>query len=238
MENSSSETALSPWKMGWVAARANLVPGLVLAVAAVLLLVTYYSSEPLRETLSHVAELKKQWGPLYTFISAGTFCGVIPWLFRMAIPSLRPTRYCAELLFGILYWGSICQTTDQFYQFQARLWDGILGVKDANDWYVVLLKTACDMLIFTPIIAAPCNSISHLWKDRNFSFSATREALRGNWYRNVALPSLVPNWMVWTPGIATVYALPSLLQVPAANLVGCFWALLCITIAAKTKKPQ
>ena len=222
--------------MGWVAARANLVPGIILVVAAVLLLVTYYNYKPLSDALQSVEDLKKKWGPLYTFVSAGTFCGIVPWLFRMAIPSLRPTRYIAELLFGIFYWVTICQTTDQFYQFQAWIWDSILGVKDAHDWYVVAIKTACDMLIFTPIIAAPCNSISHLWKYNNFSFAATREALRGNWYRNIVLPNLVPNWMVWTPGIATVYALPSLLNVPAANLVGCFWALLCITIAAKTKK--
>jgi hypothetical protein len=52
------------------------------------------------------------------------------------------------------------------------------------------------------------------------------------------MPNLVPNWMVWTPGIAVTYSLPGLLQVPMANLIGCFWALLCITIATKTKKAQ
>lgn len=222
--------------MGWVAARANLVPGLVLQAAAVALLVAYNTNADVRGFFGHVEELKGRWGYGYTVVSAATFCGVIPWVFRMALPSLRPARPVAELAFGILYWGSICVVTDTFYRFQARLWDGICGVEGANFWYVIVAKTACDMLVFTPIVAAPCNAISHLWKDRNFSFSAVRAALRGRWYRNIVMPSLVPNWMVWTPGIAVTYSLPALLQLPMANLIGCFWALLCITIAAKTKK--
>ncbi|MDR2862377.1 MAG: hypothetical protein LBV54_00660 [Puniceicoccales bacterium] len=229
---------LSPWRMGWVAARANLIPGLILQAVAISLLLAYYNSAAVAGWLQEVGNLKRQWGFLYTAISASVFCGLIPWLFRMALPPLRPRRIVGELVFGMVYWGLICMVADSFYQVQAWLWDSIQGVQDANDWYVVAIKTACDMLIFTPIIAAPCNSISHLWKEKDFSFKALSEALRGRWYHSIVLPNLVPNWMVWTPGIAVTYSLPSLLQLPMANLIGCFWALLCITIAAggKTKK--
>jgi hypothetical protein len=146
----------------------------------------------------------------------------------MALPALRPNRPFAELAFGFFYWGAICCTADWFYRFQATVWGDVTAA------HVVAVKTVCDMLVFTPFFAAPCNSISHLWKERDFSFADTRNALRGKWYRNVVLPNLVPNWMLWTPGIAITYCLPGALQLPMANLIGCFWALLCLTIANKT----
>lgn len=218
--------------MGWAAAKVNFVPGLFLQAAAVALVVLYYHHADVRQWLGQVGELKKEWGFLYTMISSAIFCGIIPWLFRMAFPSLRPARPLSELVFAALYWGAICCTADAFYQFQAYFWG------DSPAWYIVTIKTACDMLIFTPIIAAPCNSISHLWKENGFSFDKTRNALRGNWYHNVVMPNLVPNWMLWTPGIAITYSLPQALQLPMANLIGCFWALLCMTIANKSSNPK
>ncbi|MDR0536385.1 MAG: hypothetical protein LBG65_08595 [Puniceicoccales bacterium] len=235
-QTQNPKTLLPALRIGCAAARANLVPGLILQAAAAFLLLSYYNSPTLRDTLHGVENLKMRWGPLYTFLSAATFCGLLPWLFRIALPGLCPRRPWAELLFGLLYWGAICQVTDQFYQFQAWLWGELVcGSRDANHPWVIAVKTACDMLLFTPAIAAPCNAISHLWKDRDFSFSKTRQALRGHWYRDIVMPSLVPNWVIWTPGIALTYALPQPLQLPMANLIGCFWALLCITIASKTQ---
>jgi hypothetical protein len=224
------EPPLSPWRMGWMAARVNLVPGLVLQAAAAALLVAYFQSDTVHAWLGEVAELKRRAGYGYTVVSGAVFCGLLPWLFRMAAPSLRPRRAVGELLFGMLYWGGIFIVTDSFYQAQAWFWG------DSPAPHIVAIKTACDMLLFTPVIAAPCNSISHLWKEKGFSFTETRNALRGNWYRNIVMPNLVPNWMLWTPGIAITYSLPSLLQWPMANLIGCFWALLCATIAAGGKK--
>ncbi|MDR1497191.1 MAG: Mpv17/PMP22 family protein [Puniceicoccales bacterium] len=223
---------MSPWRMGWVAARINFVPGLILQAAAAALLVAYFQSETVHGWLSAVAELKQRAGYCYTMLSGAVFCGLIPWLFRMATPVLRPRNAGSDLLFSVLYWGGIFIVTDSFYQAQAWFWG------DTSDPRIVAVKTACDMLLFTPVIAAPCNSISHLWKEKRFSFVETRKALRGNWYRNIVMPNLVPNWMLWTPGIAITYSLPVLLQLPMANLIGCFWALLCVTIAAGGKKQQ
>lgn len=224
-ENGAPE-GISPWSMGWIAARANLVPGLILQVAALALVITYYASDTVGAWLDELACLKARLGFAYSAISGAFFCGFLPWLFRVSIPSLRPSHLGSDLVFSLLWWAGMCMGTDAFYRGQAWFWgaDNSLGI--------VVLKTACDMLIFTPVTAAPLNAISHLWKENGFSLACTREALRGNWYRKIVMPNLVPNWMLWTPGIALVYSLPSLLQVPMANLIGCFWSLLCITIAA------
>jgi hypothetical protein len=222
---------VSPWRAGVAAARANLIPGIILWVVAAALVFAYYHAHGLRECLDEVGAWKTRYGVRYTMASSALFCGLLPWLFRMALPALRPKRPLAELVHGVVYWGLICCTADWFYQFQAFAWG------DSREPHIVAVKTACDMLGYTPLIAAPCNALSHLWRDCNFSWTATRAAFRGAFYRNVVLPNLVPNWFVWTPGIAVVYCLPATLQLPMANLICCFWALMCISIAAESKRP-
>jgi len=216
--------------MGFVAARENFVPGVFLWIVAAALVVAYYNSDTLRDWLVTVGDWKTRYGFRYTMVSSALFCGLFPWLFRMALPTLRPKRPLAELVHGTTYWALICCTADWFYQFQAWFWG------DSREPHIVAIKTACDMLGYTPLIAAPCNALSHLWRDCGFSWTATRTSFQGAFYRNVVLPNLVPNWLVWTPGIAIVYCLPSTLQLPMANLIGCFWALLCVTIAAKSRR--
>ncbi|MDR2513356.1 MAG: hypothetical protein LBD01_06145 [Puniceicoccales bacterium] len=226
MPEDGAQGVISPWRMGWVAARANFIPGLILQAVALALVVTYYTNDAAGARLDELARLKDRVGFAYSATSGAFFCGLLPWFFRVAIPSLRPRRLWGDLVFSLLWWAAMCMGTDAFYRGQAMFWGA------ENSVGTVILKTACDMLIFTPITAAPLNAISHLWKENEFSFIRTREALRGNWYRKIVMPNLVPNWMLWTPGIALVYSLPTLLQVPMANLIGCFWSLLCITIAA------
>lgn len=224
--NATNTRRTSPWKLGWAAARANLVPGLVLQMAAALLLVAYHSNDAVAEQLNALAQFKKRSGLAYAAASGMLFCGLIPWLFRMAVASLRPARPASDLVFGIFWWAGMAMLTDTFYQIQAATWG------DATSTRTVFAKVACDMLVFTPLLAAPFNAMAHAWKALGFSLGATRAELRGKWYRRIVLPNLVPNWMLWTPGMAIVYSLPTLLQLPVANLIGCFWALLCTSIAA------
>ena len=38
-------------------------------------------------------------------------------------------------------------------------------------------------------------------------------------------------FLVWFPGNALFYSMPPELQLPVANCIGCFWALMCVRIA-------
>jgi hypothetical protein len=221
----------SPWRIGWAAARANFVPGLFLQAAAIALVLAYYYNANVNAWLASLAEFKKDFELLYTVASGAIFCGLIPWLFRVAIPSLRPVHLGSDLAFSIIYWGAIYTVSGSFYRAQAVFWG------DTNAPSIIVIKVLCDMLLYTPIIAAPCNSIAHLWKANGFSFGTTRAALSRGWYRRIVMPNLVPNWMLWTPGCAVLYSLPVSLQLPMASLIGCFWALLCISIASPETAP-
>ncbi|BCU76081.1 Mpv17/PMP22 family protein [Luteolibacter sp. LG18] len=218
----------SPWRAGWYAARANLIPGLILQAAAILLLVAYSTNPALREVLAHVERLKLAGGFLYSATSAALFCGLLPWVFRMAIPSLRPRSPGSELVFGIAWWAFSGILVDVFYTAQGRWWGTDVSFR------TIAAKMLIDMGVYTPLWAAPANALIHLWKARGFPLKG--RIFTPGWYRRMVLPNLIPNWMVWIPGVAVVYSLPPMLQVPVANLICCFWALLCISIAGEETK--
>jgi hypothetical protein len=216
----------SPWRAGARAARANLVPGLILQAAAFALLVAYWLSPELRRILKVVEEWKASGGFAFAAATGAFFCGLLPWLLRMALPKLRPKRPLAELLFGTIWWALLLMSTDIFYRGQAQVWG------EGNSTWVVVAKVLTDALIYTPFWAAPLNSLSHHWKAQGFPLKGAEDMLKPGWYQRIVLPNLLPNWVVWVPGVTVVYALPTMLQLPVASLIGCFWALLCISIAA------
>lgn len=221
----------SPFQIGLRSARALLLPAVVLLGAGTALVISYYNSSSVHDALSRVAALKSEWGYLYSLLSAMTLAGFLPWVFRMLIPSLRPKKPLPELLFGLGWWGFMGLTVDVFYRTLSWAFDGS-GMPVVA---IVVCKVFADMFGFTLFFAAPANALSHLWKDAGFDFGALRRAMGPGWYRRLVLPNLVPNWMLWFPGVTLVYSMPGDLQVPMANLIGCFWSLLCIQIAAHTK---
>lgn len=227
-----SSTEESPFTAGVKAARSLVLPALILFATAAILVTAYYRSPSVATAMNRLSEIKKEMGPAFAFISTATLGGIVPWLFRMGLPTLRPKRPGAELAFGILWWGPMGLVLDAFYRFLGHLYDG-LGWPVAA---VIVAKVASDMLVFTPAYASPANALSHLWKDLGFSFPALRTRLGRGWYRRLVLPNLIPNFFIWIPGVAFVYAMPGPLQLPMSNLIGCFWSLMCLQLAAHTAK--
>lgn len=222
--SSDREPAFSPWRAGLKAARLNLIPGVILQIASLGLLVAYYTNENLRTGLSVVEMWKARGGFAFSAAGGAIFCGLLPWVFRMSLPSLRPQRPMAELIFGLIWWALMLMLSDAFYRSQTLAWGA------GTDGGTIIIKVLVDMFIYTPFLASPLNSLSHYWKAKSFPRGPLR--LPRHWYRRIVMPNLIPNWVVWIPGTAVVYSLPPMLQLPVANLIGCFWALLCISIAA------
>ena len=216
------------WQIGVRAARANLVPGLVLQMAAAAFVVAYYRSADFHELLLHVAGWQDRYGIVFTMLTRVVFNGIIPAIFCALVPGLRMRRPLAALLFGMTWWGLMGANVHLFYNFQAWLWGSEASV------VTVLLKTATDMLVYSPFYASPITAIAHLWQDENYSAHATSLQLGRGWYRRIVLPNQVPGWTFWTPFVIVLYSLPTDLQMPIAALLGCFWALMCLQIALRT----
>jgi hypothetical protein len=218
----------TPWQIGVHAARANLVPGLVLQVAAAAFVAAYYLAPAFRGHLQHLVDWQTRYGIVFTIWTRVVFNGIVPAVFCALVPGLRMRRPVAALLFGMAWWGFMGANTHLFYALQARVWGAEASLA------TVLLKTATDMLVYSPFYASPIVAVAHLWQDQNYSFRATKLQLGKGWYRRIVLPNQVPGWTFWAPCLLVLYALPTALQMPLSALLGCFWSLMCLQIALRT----
>jgi hypothetical protein len=222
-----SEAAVveSPWVAGLKAARDNLVPSLLILAAAAGLVVCYYQVPAVKVWLDVVGKINAENPTLFAMLCTGFTAGFVPWCFRMAFPSLRPARPGLDLLHSVVWWMFLGVLVRYFYALQGHLFGTDPSVE------VVAKKVFVDQLGFTVFCGAPFNAISHLWKDSNWDTAKLRAAMGPGWYRRLVLPNLLPNFLVWFPGNIIFYSMPAELQLPVANCIGCFWALMCVRIA-------
>ena len=221
----ASDPDVSPWAAGVKAARDNALPSLVILLAATALVVGYYQVPTLRAWLDIVGTVNREHPLAFAMLCTGFTAGVIPWCFRMVFPGLRPARPGLDLLHSVVWWMFMGVVVCYFYVAQGH-WFGT-----EPSFGVVVCKVAVDQLGFTVLCGAPFNAISHLWKDSNWDTARLRAAMGPGWYRRLVLPNLLPNYLVWFPGNIIFYSMPSELQLPVANCIGCFWALMCVRIA-------
>ena len=219
----------NPWKIGLKAARVNLIPGLVLQGAAFALLAAYYWFPPMEDALGVVSQWQTRYGVPFSLCSFLIFCGVIPYLFCLAMPALRPKAPGKALLFALGFWGIMGLALPKFYAFQGVLYGNGTDVK------TLALKIATDQFGYTALFASPAVALAHLWKDRGYRWSEMTPLLGKGWYRRLVVPNLVMNWTLWIPSLCVIYSLPALLQSHVAGLIGGFWALMSLQIAAQTQ---
>lgn len=220
---------INPWKIGLQSARANLVPGLILQLAAVLLIVSFHFVPAVREALGVVSGWQTRFGVAFSCVSFLLFCGVLPTLICLFIPSLRPKEPGKAFLFAIAFWSFMGLVIAQFYRLQSFLYG------DGHDPITLLIKVLFDQLVFSAFLSVPFVSIVHIWKDRGYRWSAIKPLLGKGWYRRLVVPTLIMNWAVWFPSLFVIYSMPVLLQPHIGGLISGFWSLMCLQIAARNK---
>jgi hypothetical protein len=220
-----SDAAASPWAAGLRAARDNALPSLVILAAATALVVSYYQVPAVKGWLDVVGAVNRDHPTAFAMLCTGFTAGFIPWGFRMAFPRLRPARPGLDLLHSVCWWMFMGVVVRYFYALQGY-W---FGTEPSVG--VVARKVLVDQLGFTVLCGAPFNALSHLWKDSGWDTRKLRAAMGPGWYRRLVLPNLLPNYLVWFPGNIIFYSMPVELQLPVANCIGCFWALMCVRIA-------
>src|SRR5205814_9220556 len=72
---------LSPWLIGWEAAKANAAPAFVLQAIMFALLLAYYFHPPSAALLNALANYKQQHGPAFVLIASVIVGAVLPELF-------------------------------------------------------------------------------------------------------------------------------------------------------------
>lgn len=227
METSAAKTREAPWIAGLRAARANLLPGLILQALMLTLLLGYYFHPATTAWLDRLADLKLRWGFGYSALSAVIAGSLIPEIMRVMVFQKGRARRenFANLLFTIPFWCGMGMLVDAFYRTQAL----VFGSEPT--FLVVTVKVLCDQFIYTTFIATPLTCWLYDWKLAGYRLDPARHWFTMSYVRDVMLPVLFANWGVWIPVVAILYSLPGTLQVPLFGLALSLWVMLLTWIS-------
>ena len=223
----------APWMAGLRAARANLVPALIVQGIMLALVLGYYFYPPTTRWLNQLAEFKQSWGYGYSALSAAIAGGVFPEIMRVLLfQKGHPKKANAtNLLFTLPFWGCTGMAVDGFYRMQTE-WFGAEATLQ-----VVATKVIVDQFIYNPIVAAPSGAWFYDWKLSGCSFKNIGRFLTAKYYRQVIVPILFATWGVWIPLVAILYSLPSLLQIPLFGLALAMWVMLYTWLSEQRSQP-
>jgi len=203
---------------GLAAARANLLPAVLLNVVAVAIALNYAWLPAFRDGLVWLSELRRAASYTYAMIATALFGAVAPFfLIRLGRGDNEPWR---ALPYLTLIWAVKGAEVNLLYDLQAR-WFG-----DGRDWTTVLIKTAVDQGLYVPLWACPTLVLLYRFKQHDFAPRALAHELDRGWYRRRVVPVLIMNMVIWVPTVLCIYSLPTELQLPMQNVVLCLFVVL------------
>ena len=212
----------APWMAGLRAARANLLPGLILHAVMLGLLLAYYFYPPTTHLLNQLAELKGKWGFGYSAVAAVIAGAVIPEVMRIVVfqkGKIRRANF-SNLLFTAPFWCMMGLMVDALYRGQAMVFGSDPSFR------VVAAKVLVDQFVYSTFIASPLTCWLYDWKNSGYRKDGLRRYLTVAYGRDVIVPVIFANWGVWIPVVCILYSLPSLLQIPLFALALSLWVLL------------
>ena len=225
-------TEKTPLLIGLRAAKANLLPGLIIQVMMVSIVVAYYTQPAVHAWLSMLADLKREGGLVSSGIAAAVAGGIFPEILVVAVFQRGKVRRdnWTNMAFNMALWGSEGIVVDLFYQLQCHLFGTQV------DFTTVIKKMFVDQLIYTPFFATPVSMAAYEWKNQHYSPKGMSRVLTFDYYKHKSFPALIANWGVWFPLVAIIYTLPLLLQFPLFTLGLTFWVLQITYITSAHKR--
>ena len=212
----------TPLTIGWQAAKANAVPGLILQAAMLATLVAYYTSANFAELLNQLAHYKQEHSISFVIV-AGVLAGaILPEIFVIVFfqKGKIGRQNLRNLAFTVPTWGIDAVLVDLMYRANAHWFGDVVSVP------VVLAKICVDQLGYNPFFAAPGEVLVYEWKNDGFSIQSVRRALTWEHYRDKIVPTQLATWVVRAPLMAIIYSLPFPVQFPLFSLALTFWVLL------------
>ncbi len=140
----------------------NLIPGIVIIILAAVVVISYYNSIVFRAYLDQIAELKSQYGYLFSSVSTCLFGGIIPFVFISIKEDIcQPNHYAQtptrillyKALFYVLFYAEQGAQVDAFYRLQAVIFG------EGTDLQTIVIKTAVDNFIYSTFISAPISGM-------------------------------------------------------------------------------
>lgn len=207
--------------------KANLLPGLVLQGIACVVVAIYYLAPEARGAYEWIGEVKVEYGYWYSAITTAFFGGLVPFLFLVSVGKVERSDFWPVGLFFVGAWTLRGLEVDFLYRMQALMFGS------DNQTLTIVKKVAVDQFVYCPLWSAPTTALLYRWKDCGFSWRRFRSELDRDFFLLEVPAVLVSIWVVWIPGTALIYSMPSPLQVPLFQLVLCFFVLLVSVLGKK-----
>jgi hypothetical protein len=217
----------SAWGRAFAAAKANMLPGLVLQAFAVALVAAYYSDPATRSALDSLAAIKSRYGFAYSMVSTAVFGGAIPFLYMRMRRRTRSSTPGSHGLFYLVFWGYKGFEVDLFYRIQGWLFGNLPTLA------TIAKKAVVDQFLYSVLIVMPFTVLAFFWKDSGFDWKRLRSLNVPAFLKAAMPPALLGNWIVWIPAVTVIYCLPPALQIPLFNIVLCFYALMIASLNAR-----
>jgi hypothetical protein len=202
--------------------RMNIAPALVLWCVASLMLALYYTVSSVEDALNVLAEVKARLGLFFVMPAQAVAAGLMPYVFQKLQRDTEPRIHLSQLPYLMVFWAFLGALTNAFYDVQAHIFGDNAALQ------TIALKTAVDMLLYTPLLSMPLIILAYAYKDAGFSSMKIRQNLGLDWYWSRVLPVYRASLLVWTPTLCVLYALPLALQFPMQAIVQCFWGLILV----------
>ena len=223
--SSDPPAAVPPLSAAWAALRQFWRPFLLIQTAAVLVAVAFRASPGFRAACETAAAWKASGGLPFAAVTVAIAGGLLPELAKaVALGPRTVAGRAGEIAFNTAFFALNGVVVDLLYSGEARLFG------HGADVGTVVRKVAFDQFVFTPTWLVFI-VLLFLWRQRGFSWAATRPAVRRGFYRQRVVPLLLPDWLFWIPMVSVIYALPVALQflmfIPALAA----WSLIMVFIA-------
>jgi hypothetical protein len=218
---------------GLEAAVRNAPVLLILWAAGGALVVAYGRHPGLTAWADQVADAKAAAGLIGAFCAGAVAGGVLPESAKAIAGRIRRLDGAWLRLSGFtaLVYGGVSVLVDLFYLLLART------VGEGRDIATVGIKTAIDMLVFTPLLSIPFAAGMFAWRGMGFRLSAIPGLFTWRAWKRYTWPILPMCWTFWTPALCMVYSLPYKLQFSFAVLLEAAWSVLFVFMATQGDAP-
>jgi len=229
---SGSRTEKNLWRDFVSAARANVLPAIGLQSVALFLLWAYHYWPAAHTNFEHIALWKQETGYAFSFVTSALAGGLLPFMLQRFQNGAHRRMTLAALPELMLSWGARGCLVDAFYRLQAFLWG------DNAQPATIAIKIFCDLVLFSPFIAAPTVALMFSWADSDRQPARFRRIFDDGlrmWFIRDVWPLARMAWMIWLPALVVIYALPAGLQFPVQVIIQCLWALILVVLTDKNQ---
>ena len=196
----SSPSIEPPWRSGLRGARANLMAGVALQMAALALVTGYYREPSVHALLSRLVEVRREAGVWFSMASTAVFGGFLPFLYiryrRREAKGASQYGWVQGLLLT-LFWGYKGLEIDLWYRLQAHVVGG------GHDAATIAVKVVLDQFAYCPLFAVPVTAAVYHAVELYPGWTGVIADIRTpGWYRRRVLPVLIANMGLWVPAVA------------------------------------